>query len=172
MPSLAAARRGAAVPRPGEGRPYDPGVAWDDVEPRPPAPLSRRAAAGLIDCAILSVLFLLFVESAAGGDSSSSGEVLLSTLWFLMLHAYYFLPELFWEGRSLGKWALGLRVLAIDGREADPFAILIRTLLRLIDFVPALYLGGFIICRLTRRHQRLGDLAAGTMVVEWPRSDR
>jgi len=159
------------VPRPGEGRPYDPAVAFD-IEPRPPAPLHRRAAAGLIDCAVLALVFLLFVESLAGGDDSSTGEVLLSTLWFLMLHAYYFLPELFWDGRSLGKWALGLRVLAIDGQEADPFAILIRTLLRLVDFVPGLYLGGFLVCRLNRRRQRLGDLAAGTMVVEWRRFDR
>jgi uncharacterized RDD family membrane protein YckC len=143
-----------------------------DLDPPRPAPLGRRAVAGLLDCAVLSVVFALFVESAAGGNDSSSGEVLLSTLWFLMLHAYYFLPELFWEGRSLGKWALGLRVLAIDGREADPFAILVRTLLRLIDFVPGLYLGGFIVCRITARRQRLGDLAAGTMVVEWPRFDR
>jgi uncharacterized RDD family membrane protein YckC len=72
----------------------------------------------------------------------------------------------------LGKWALGLRVVADDGGEADPYAVLIRTMLRLIDFVPILYLGGFLICRVTAKRQRLGDLAAGTVVIEWPRFDR
>ncbi len=153
-------------------RGYSPAVLDDDAPT--PAPLGRRSAAGLLDCAVLSVIFFLFIESVAGGDDDFVGGVLPSTVWFLALHAYYFLPELFWDGRSLGKWAFGLRVAMLDGRPTDPYAILIRTLLRLIDFVPGLYLGGLLVCWITgpSRRQRLGDLAAGTTVIEAPRGPR
>jgi uncharacterized RDD family membrane protein YckC len=146
----------------------------DDRDPPVPAPLGRRSAAGLLDCAVISVVFVLFIEAAAGGDDDFIGGVLPSTFWFLALHAYYFLPELFWDGRSFGKWAFGLRVTMLDGRPNDPYAILIRTLLRLIDFVPGLYLGGLLVCWITgpRKRQRLGDLAAGTTVVVAPRASR
>ena len=90
--------------------------------------------------------------------------------WFLMLLGYYFLPEWLWEGRSFGKWAFGLRVVRLDGAPADMLAITIRTLLRLIDFVPGLYLTGFLVRWITgpAKRQRLGDLAADTTVVVAP----
>ena len=143
----------------------------EDYELAVPAAMGRRVAAGLFDCAIVSVVFLLFIESTAGGDDDPTGNVALSTLWFLMLLGYYFLPEWLWHGRSFGKWAFGLRVVRLDGGPADMLAISIRTLLRLIDFVPGLYLTGFLVCWITgaAKRQRLGDLAADTTVIEAPR---
>jgi uncharacterized RDD family membrane protein YckC len=143
----------------------------EEYELAVPAAMGRRVASGLLDCAVVSVVFFLFIESTAGGDDDPSGNVALSTLWFVMLLGYYFLPEWLWEGRSFGKWAFGLRVVRRDGAPADMLAITIRTLLRLIDFVPGLYLTGFLVCWITgeAKRQRLGDLAADTTVIVAPR---
>ena len=89
-----------------------------------------------------------------------------------MLLGYYFLPELFWQGplpSASGRSACGS--CAWTAGPADTLAIAIRTLLRMIDFVPGLFLGGFLVCWITgpAKRQRLGDLAADTTVVEAPR---
>lgn len=74
-----------------------------------------------------------------------------------------------WEAtnaKSLGKALLGLRVVGEDGAPAAPKAVAIRTLLRLVDVLPVLYLVGFITMLSARpRGRRVGDLVAKTGVV-------
>src|SRR5262245_44716758 len=79
--------------------------------------------------------------------------------------AYHFAFEVT-SGRSLGKALLGLRVVTENGERATPKAIAVRTALRLVDALPALYLVGFIaMLASTPRGRRLGDMAAKTAVI-------
>lgn len=77
--------------------------------------------------------------------------------------AYYIYPEGNY-GQTLGKMALDLVVVTEDGEPADYEAATIRTVMRVIDVLPVLYLFGFVLVLVTDRKQRLGDLAADTVV--------
>ena len=85
--------------------------------------------------------------------------------WF----AYFVLLEWLWNGQTLGKRRAGLRVIGTDGEPARFMAVLIRNLLRPIDFLPTAYGLGVVGMFFTAGSQRLGDLAAGTYVVRAPK---
>jgi uncharacterized RDD family membrane protein YckC len=119
---------------------------------------------------ILLVVFVV-VGIFLGTASAEGGSVGVSlgtggTLVFLVLMLlYYYLTETS-MGRSPGKAAVGLRVVAEDGSPPTNKAILIRTLMRLIDWLPLFYLVGFITVLATGSdRQRVGDLVARTRVV-------
>ncbi len=132
--------------------------------------LGPRIVAAIIDMVILGILFgvlvALFGESGSDGDSGFNFS--LTGLAFLLdlvaTFAYFFFFEGM-TGATLGKRALGLTVVKADGSACDPAAAAIRTVLRLVDGLPIFYLFGFFIAALTPKNQRLGDLAAGTLVV-------
>lgn len=129
----------------------------------------KRVGAALLDIAILGVVFAL-VSVVAGGASAGYGELSLalegsSALAFAAIAlAYFFVGEAA-AGRTPGKQIVGLRVVRTDGTPAGPGPILVRTLLRIVDQLPVLYLVGFVVMLVTGRQQRLGDLAAQTHVV-------
>jgi len=134
--------------------------------------LGRRIGAGLLDLLTLVPVFiimaLLFGESETGDGNF---EVRLEGGSFLAFFAitlvYYFVCETLWQ-QTLGKKLLGISVV---GEQGKPTAgqVMTRTLLRIIDILPALYLIGFISLLATgERRQRLGDLAAHTRVVRTP----
>ena len=95
------------------------------------------------------------------------GVFVLVTL--LVGWSYFVLLEWLWEGRTLGKRMFGLRVISADGSPASFTAVLIRNLIRVVDFLPGFYGLGLLAIVLSSRAQRLGDLAAGTRVVRAPR---
>ena len=74
--------------------------------------------------------------------------------------------EWFWHGQTLGKRTLRLRVFDANGLKLSFAQIAIRNLMRFIDSLPFLYLVGGTSAVLTRRHQRLGDLVANTIVIQ------
>ncbi|HET8569286.1 MAG TPA: RDD family protein [Candidatus Limnocylindria bacterium] len=82
--------------------------------------------------------------------------------------AYFIVLEWLWNGQTIGKRMFGLRVISADGRPAGFGALLVRNLIRVVDFLPALYGVGLAAVALSPRSQRLGDLAAGTFVVRAP----
>jgi uncharacterized RDD family membrane protein YckC len=84
---------------------------------------------------------------------------------FALYYGYFAVFEVLWQGQTPGKRLIGLRVLAVSGRAARPDEILIRNVLRIIDQVPGIYAVGICAVLLTRRNQRIGDIAAGTVVV-------
>jgi uncharacterized RDD family membrane protein YckC len=90
-------------------------------------------------------------------------------LWLILFFLAQWLYPVFFEvlggGRTLGKRALGLRVLMADGRPIGWGPSLIRNLLRLVDGFPGAYTVGLVSILLTRDYQRIGDLVAGTLVV-------
>jgi uncharacterized RDD family membrane protein YckC len=95
------------------------------------------------------------------------GLALIVTL--VLIWAYFILLEWLWNGQTIGKRAYRLRVINEDGSPAQFTAVLIRNLLRLVDFLPAFYGVGVLVIVLSPKSQRLGDLAAGTYVVRAPR---
>jgi uncharacterized RDD family membrane protein YckC len=137
------------------------------------AGIGSRFVAVLLDHLIqLGVLTLLFILMAVVLDSiqvhvGRLGNWTLAVfiaLNFLLIWGYFTLFEAFWNGQTVGKRVMKLRVIKDSGRQITFFEALSRNLLRFIDYMPALYLVG-VITMLCTRHQRLGDLAAGTIVV-------
>ena len=96
---------------------------------------------------------------------SSTLEAIYIGFTFILYWAYYILFELLWGGQSPGKRLVGLRVVRIDGTPAAPGQIIIRNIMRLVDLFPAFYATGLVTMFLNSQSRRLGDLAAGTLVV-------
>ena len=140
------------------------------------AGIGSRFAAGTIDAAILLVPWCAAgcVAAAVTGISSDLNQEELGTLGWAVLGAcvsivflYYLGCELILRGQTPGKRALKLRVVSVHGGNAGTGAIVLRNVLRLVDMLPVFFvhvLGGLVMF-LNRRNQRLGDLAARTVVV-------
>jgi uncharacterized RDD family membrane protein YckC len=89
-----------------------------------------------------------------------------STLFYFLLSVGYGISmEWLWRGQTLGKRVLGLRVMDARGLKLHVSQIVIRNVLRAVDMLPVLYLVGGIACAVNRYSQRLGDIAANTVVV-------
>ena len=129
------------------------------------AGVGSRFAAGMIDFAIkgtvVLVIALVFGISLGGIPALiASGAALLFGMVFFDV-----LFEVRSGGRTPGKRALGLRVVMQDGRPVGLRASAVRNLLRLIEGLPLSYVPAIVSILATRSNQRLGDLAAGTVVV-------
>ena len=129
----------------------------------PVAGLPARSLAWLIDAVIkvlaLSVAGVLLAFLGAAG----TGLHLLGLFGLLWLYNVLF--EVFNHGATPGKRALGLRVMNSNGTPVGWSGSTIRNLVRSVDLLPGCYLLGFLSVYLSKRFQRLGDLAAGTIVV-------
>jgi len=129
-----------------------------------------RLPAYLLDFAIrLGLMFaMLFAISFVGFATQSLGVfgmVFLLT-WFVMEWFYGGLFETFWNGQTPGKRAFGLRVVSIDGRPITAMQAILRNLLRAVDQQPMFtFQVGLFATACTSKYQRLGDLAAGTIVI-------
>jgi uncharacterized RDD family membrane protein YckC len=85
--------------------------------------------------------------------------------YFVVTIGYSILLESIWRGQTLGKRALKIRVVDAEGFRLRPVQIVIRNLLRVVDLLPAFYAVGGICCAISPRYQRLGDIAANTVVI-------
>jgi uncharacterized RDD family membrane protein YckC len=136
-----------------------------------------RGAAALVD--VLVSLLMVFGLSVVAVIVGAALPVALSRQLaglaaFVILASwvfYFVLLEWLWNGQTIGKRRSGLRVIGADGEPARFTAVLIRNLVRLVDFLPAYYALGVVVIFLTPRSQRLGDLAAGTYVVRAPKPE-
>lgn len=121
----------------------------------------------VVNAAMLLVARFVFNFSFAGGASSGLAWLLglFGLIAFAFLWGYYIFFELLWNGQSPGKRRLGLRVLRLDGTPITLSESIIRNLVRLVDFLPAYYGVGVVVMFVNSQARRLGDLAAGTVVV-------
>lgn len=87
---------------------------------------------------------------------------------FLIQFGYAIVLEWFWNGQTVGKKLFKLRVIDGQGLQLRFHQIVVRNLLRLIDGFPFLYFVGGIVTALNRHCQRLGDMAADTVVIRTP----
>ena len=85
--------------------------------------------------------------------------------YFVVTIGYSILLEWSWRGQTLGKRVLKIRVVDAEGFRLQPSQIVMRNLLRVVDLLPAFYAVGGICCALSRKFQRLGDIAANTVVI-------
>lgn len=88
--------------------------------------------------------------------------------YFVLNSGYDILCEWLWRGQTVGKRVVGLRVVDAQGLQLTFAQIVIRNLLRYMDLLPSAYLVGGSAALISRRGQRLGDLAAGTLVIWEP----
>ncbi len=141
------------------------------------SPFSRGLAL-LIDVAMIIVLTILIRQLIGALQITFSGLPILGrvlqdfssgaliVIQFLISIGYGLTLEWLWSGRTLGKRLMKLRVIDERGLALGLRQVVIRNLFRFIDMLPTmLYPIGGIACLLTKRCQRLGDLAAGTLVV-------
>lgn len=131
---------------------------------------AKRALAYLVDAllraGIVAVIAALALLGGLGSDSlgrASSGVVLV--VLFLVEWGYYVFFETLWSGRTPGKRVLSLRVVTEGGHPLRFADSLLRNLLRAADFLPGAYALGVLVMGRDARFRRLGDLAAGTIVV-------
>jgi len=89
--------------------------------------------------------------------------------YFIVSIGYGIFFEWCWRGQTIGKKLLRLRVVDVEGLRLQFNQIVVRNLLRFVDSLPAFYFVGGLTCWFNRRCQRLGDLAANTVVVRNPR---
>ena len=134
----------------------------------------NRGFAAMVDFLMATLVFAgtLWAFSTASeriGIRTVQLYGVLVLLTFAIAWSYFVLLEWLWQGQTIGKRIYGLRVIRDDGAPAGFLAVLIRNLLRLVDFLPAFYGLGLVTVIVTTRSQRLGDIAAGTYVVRAPR---
>lgn len=156
----------------------------------------RRLPAYVIDVftrwSFLILLAILFMFLSGLLDLRFLGPFAVAggfVIYFLVSWFYGTVLETFFNGRTVGKWACGIRTVDIEGRPITGRSAVIRNLLRVADFAPFAALSqwdpdvppmfiiptgmaGLVAMVFTRRLQRLGDLAAGTMVIIDERSWR
>ena len=153
------------------------------------AGLGSRFLAALIDflCMLVflvAAMILAFSGMEGAGDSwkrigenasrqqawteglSAAATILLLLSVFVVQWGYYIICEMVTAGASPGKRALGLRVIRDNGLPIGFVQSMLRNLVRIVDFLPWGYGVGLVAVFASRRSQRLGDLAAGTLVVK------
>ena len=130
------------------------------------AGLGSRFTSALVDLviqlALLGALTVVFVVSGIAGAAGWAAFFLLS---FLLFAGYDVLFEVLASGRTPGKRLNGLRVVRSEGAPVGFLTSTVRNVLRLVDILPGSYLVGMVAILVTRRNQRLGDLAADTVVI-------
>ncbi|MGA9520823.1 MAG: RDD family protein [Myxococcaceae bacterium] len=145
----------------------------------PVAGIGSRTGAYLID-ALLLLLFwsalyfaLSFVADIEALVSSMSSLVQMVAVFGLFATQWVFWTacEVFWNGQTPGKRIAGIRVVREDGSPVGFFESAVRNLLRAIDFLPAGYAVGLVSMLFSRQGRRLGDLAAGTILVRQEKID-
>lgn len=129
-------------------------------------PLTRFLAFA-VDLAAVSVAGTVIgtVLGAFGVLSVDLARAFGAVAYFAISIGYGILAEWLWRGQTVGKRLLRLRVVDERGLRLQPSQIVVRNLLRFVDLLPVFYLVGGAAMVLTRRAQRLGDIAAGTVVV-------
>lgn len=112
----------------------------------------------------LAEVSLAVLETRLGLNWPIAGTILIS---FLISFGYFIVLETVWSGQTLGKRWLRLRVMRQDGRPIGFYEAMIRNVVRLVDLMPIpSYFVGIISIFLSPEYRRLGDYAAGTVVVK------
>jgi uncharacterized RDD family membrane protein YckC len=133
-----------------------------------PAGLPSRLLACVIDVLMIAAISSVFSALTGlgflvlGPVFVIAGQVITS---FLLTFLYWISLEWLWNGRTVGKKLLRLRVVDSGGLKLLPRQVIVRNLLRSVDFLPLSYLLGASCAFLDPRSRRLGDIAAGTMVI-------
>ena len=129
-------------------------------------PISRFLA-WIVDLAVIAAISgivrsLLGILGFVSVDFAMAASILA---YFVVSIGYGIVMEWHWRGQTLGKRLFNLRVMDEQGLRLRFSQIVIRNLLRFVDSLPAFYLVGGLACLINRKAQRLGDVAANTIVI-------
>lgn len=132
------------------------------------AAFHKRLLAWMIDLIIVLIYVLFMDRFVMSGSVMDAGLNRTVAILFIAIPVYTY--HLFWEillrGQSPGKRALGIRVMDANGQQAGISQYLIRWLFRLVDMVMTLGAGAVLSVALSKNSQRIGDMLAGTVVVD------
>ena len=123
-----------------------------------PVGVGTRIAAGIVDFIIM--MLIIFPLSFLAGQSMGL------QLAFSFIGILYFIVMEALKGQTVGKMALGIKVVKKDGSAISWQESIIRNLLRIVDALPFLYIIGIACIAFTANKQRVGDMAASTLVVK------
>ncbi len=134
------------------------------------AALADTLAILVLQVIILGTLLWLVLRSAPTDSlfGSNAGYWFLgivTLLSFIFFWGYYIFFEIMWNGQTPGKRWIGLRVIRLDGTPVTVAEVVIRNLVRMLDLLPTAYGVGVVTMFINENSRRLGDLAAGTVVV-------
>lgn len=146
----------------------------------------RRLPAFLIDLMLrmgvwFAVIFLLSIANIVQVVDTAFGIAFMLILIFVMEWLYGGVLETYWNGQTVGKRVMGIRVLSVDGQPINGLQAMMRNILRFADMMPLIpfaaisdipsalpiptFVIGLVAPLLNKRFQRLGDIVCGTMVV-------
>jgi len=134
------------------------------------AGLGTRAIAQIIDLLIVgtvevAVLFFGFAAGTVTNSGTVAGLVII-VFSFINVFGYFWVSEALWSGQTIGKKAFRLRAVGDRGEPLTFMQAGIRNIVRIVDFLPYGYGVGMIVLFANGKGKRLGDLAAGTIVVK------
>jgi uncharacterized RDD family membrane protein YckC len=134
------------------------------------AGLGTRAIAQLLDLLIVFGI-LVALALAAGGAATFTNNAIVADLiliigGFITVFGYFWASEAMWSGQTLGKKAFRLRAVGDRGEPLTFVQAGIRNVVRIVDFLPYGYGVGVVVLFINGKGKRLGDLAAGTIVVK------
>lgn len=119
----------------------------------------------LINCAAFAIGVGSLTAGAQGETTAYLVLAILTLIFFLIFWGYFAVFEMAWNGQTPGKRAGRLRVIRRDGQPVGAGEVMIRNLVRLVDFLPGFYGIGLITMFIDKEARRLGDFAAGTIVI-------
>jgi uncharacterized RDD family membrane protein YckC len=133
-------------------------------------PLTRFLAWAVDTAVILTIVSVLSsLLTPVAILLNDLGGALFIMMLFVVQFGYGIALEWWRDGQTIGKWLLRLRVIDESGLRLAFSQVVVRNLLRMVDALPALFLLGGVVSLLNARSQRLGDIAAGTVVVRQAR---
>ena len=123
-----------------------------------PVGVGLRIVAGIIDVIIMMLITIPLSFIAGTSVAANLGVGLIGLVYFIVMEAT--------KGATVGKMAMGLKVVKTDGSAISWQESVIRNLLRIVDALPVFYIVGIACIALTSNKQRVGDMAASTLVVK------
>jgi uncharacterized RDD family membrane protein YckC len=124
----------------------------------------------LLQAAVWCILAIVLAVSAVSFSLFSKGAgvwtiAILIFVLFSLQFGYFALFESLWNGQTPGKRWTHLRVIKDSGRPINAYDAILRNLLRIVDSLPTMYAVGLITMLISRENKRVGDYAAGTVVI-------
>lgn len=131
----------------------------------------------IIQWGVLTTIFILFLVLSGlltrllgyNPFSGLPGMLVVALgiiFFFLVLNGYFIFFETLWSGQTPGKRAMKVRVLRDDGRPINFFEVMVRNVVRVADMLPVGYALGVLSILFSKKNKRLGDYAAGTVVIK------
>jgi uncharacterized RDD family membrane protein YckC len=143
------------------------------------ATLGDRALGRIIDMGVMMALYYLFYfivllfflsdfESLGHDDGIPTIFIVIMVVFSLVAIFYDLVCEMFFNGQSIGKYAMKMRVVSADGARPSASQFLLRWVFRIVDFLTTGGLGAVAIISVSvsEKKQRVGDIVAGTIVVK------